>query len=149
MKICDRCGNEVEDRAWKCPYCKAHVKSDSGKHQRPSKRAATVNLKEGLPTVSEAIRRLDVKLEAARGRGARVVRVIHGWGSTGSGGRIKAATRRRLRRLEQAGRIKRFVTGETYAESSEDGGRLLKEYPALKTSLRTDSKNPGITFVIL
>jgi hypothetical protein len=109
----------------------------------------TINLKEDLPVVAEALRRLSVELQAARSKGAGLVRLIHGYGSGGSGGRIKEAARRRLRRLASDGRIRRIIVGEDYSKSGREGRSLLKAYPSLKTSVRTDTRNRGITFVEL
>ena len=99
--------------------------------------------------MAEALRRLDVELVAARSKGAKLVRVIHGYGSGGSGGKIKDAARKRLRQLERKGQIKGLVTGEEYSEASERGRVLLKAYPTLKNSVRPDARNRGITFVEL
>ncbi len=99
--------------------------------------------------MAEALRRLNVELEAARSKGAKLVRVIHGYGSGGSGGKIKDAARKRLRQLERKGQIKGLVTGEEYSKTSDKGRALLKAYPALKSSVRPDTRNRGITFVEL
>jgi len=99
--------------------------------------------------VAEALRRLNVELGAARSKGAKLVRVIHGYGSGGSGGKIKEAARRRLRQLKRDGRIKGMTTGEDYSKSGREGRALLKACPALKKSVRTDTGNRGITFVEL
>jgi hypothetical protein len=149
MKLCETCGNEIEAGTWKCPFCGAYAKPSPPPRAAPSPRIVTINLKEDLPVVAEALRRLNVRLESARGRGARLVRVIHGYGSGGSGGKIKEAVRRRLRRLASEGRIRRMIAGEDYSKSKGMGRALLKSYPALKNSIRTDAGNKGITFVEL
>lgn len=149
MKICETCGNEIEAGAWKCPFCEADAKPILPQPGTSAPRIVTINLKADLPVVAEALRRLGVQLEAARSRGANLVRVIHGYGSGGSGGKIKEAARRRLRRLASEGRIRRMIAGEDYSKSGREGRSLLKAYPPLKNSLRTDTRNRGITFVEL
>jgi hypothetical protein len=149
MKLCDICGNEIEDEVSKCPFCKAYLVGSPSRRKREAQRLVTVNLKSDLPTADEAVRRLAVKLEAARSAGAKIVRIIHGWGSTGSGGKIKRATHRYLRRLERQGRVKGFVGGDDYSELSVRGRALLTAYPMLKRSLRSDRLNRGITLVEL
>jgi len=149
MKPCETCGNEIEAAAWKCPFCGSLVKGSPPRRGMPTQRITTINLKAGLPLVEEALRRLDVELAAARSKGARLIRVIHGYGSGGSGGGIKEAARKRLRQLERRGEIRGLVTGEEYSEASDKGRRLLKTYPALKNSVRPDTRNRGITFVEL
>jgi hypothetical protein len=54
---------------------------------------ATLNLKEGFPTVDDARRRLLSEMQSARARGVRVIKVIHGWGSSGEGGKLGPAIR--------------------------------------------------------
>jgi hypothetical protein len=149
MKICEICGNEIEDDVTKCPFCKSHVAGSASRGKKGAQGLVTVNLKSDLPTTVEAVRRLGVKLGAARRSGARVVRVIHGWGSTGSGGKIKQATHTYLGRQEHQGRIKAFVPGEAYSGRSGRGRNLLAACPLLKRSLRTDKGNRGITLVEL
>jgi hypothetical protein len=149
MKTCEICGNEIEDEVSTCPFCKRSLAGSASQRKKAAQRLTTVNLKSDLPTAAEAIRRLAVRLEAARSGGAKVVRVIHGWGSTGSGGKIKKATHEYLRRLERQGRIKGFVPGEDYSGLSGRGRDLMTAHPVLKRSLRTDRLNRGITLVDL
>ena len=45
----------------------------------------TVNLKEGMPLVHQALTRLERELAAARARGSDFIRLIHGYGSVNLG----------------------------------------------------------------
>ena len=47
----------------------------------------TVNLEQGMPTADRAIRRLTYELAAARQMRYAAVKLIHGYGSSGTGGR--------------------------------------------------------------
>lgn len=51
-----------------------------------------INLEAGMPTVELARSRLNQGLQSARMRGEKAVKIIHGYGSTGRGGKIKADT---------------------------------------------------------
>ncbi|RIK64261.1 MAG: hypothetical protein DCC65_14690 [Planctomycetota bacterium] len=51
-------------------------------------RMLTVVLKEGMPTAEEARRRLSEALDEARGRGMAALKLVHGYGSSGAGGRV-------------------------------------------------------------
>ena len=62
----------------------------------------TLNLKSGYPTVDAARRRLLAEIEAAREAGVKLLKVIHGWGSSGAGGRLGPAIRRSLRLEDSA-----------------------------------------------
>ena len=49
----------------------------------------TANIKENLPTVDEALAALRNELMSARHQGIKVVKIVHGYGSSGKGGAIK------------------------------------------------------------
>jgi hypothetical protein len=51
--------------------------------------------------------------------------------------------------LKRQRRIREYVTGDEYDDLTEAGRSLLSRHPALKSDLRTDRSNPGITFVEL
>ena len=132
----------------------------SGAGLKPSKRSKsqkknsggkiiTVNIESGMPDVAQALNKLDIRLAEARQQGVSLVRVIHGWGSTGTGGRIKASLASHLAGLKSRRAIRGFVRGEQFAISTRPGADLIARYPVLKESMHTDRKNRGITFVEL
>ncbi len=145
MKLCTTCGNEIEDHINVCPYCERQ-QIGGGKTARRRKAAAlmTLNLKKGMPTVQEALLRFDQQVASAQMRGVKLIRVIHGWGSGGEGGKIRTALLQHLRRVRS---VRSFVNGEGYADTTNEGRRLLSAFPELKGTLTPDSRNPGITFV--
>ena len=85
----------------------------------------------------------------AKQAGIRVVRVIHGWGSTGTGGKLRDACRAFLQRQLAAKRIRSIVHGDDYSRSAVSARELMSRWPDLKASERSDTNNPGITFVEL
>lgn len=148
MKTCEVCGNDIEATVWTCPFCEQTQSQPPIKATAlPKQPIVTVNLKQGLPTVEAALTILDRKLAAAQLSGARLVRLIHGWGSSGTGGGIKVAARSALGAYRRTHRIRGFTPGEEYSELTCEGRRLLSAFPALKKSLTTDRNNQGITFV--
>ena len=52
-----------------------------------------VNLELGRPSADEALRRLEHELAAKRHLRAKAMKIIHGYGSSGKGGRIRTARR--------------------------------------------------------
>ena len=150
MKTCAVCGNDIQDRERVCPFCRSPQRSRAATGSTTSRqeRIRTVNLKKGLPRVDDALRTLHHELTNARAGRVKVVRLIHGYGSTGTGGKIKHAVQQELASLARSGQIKMSVVGDDYA-ASDPGKELRSRYPELARSSRTDFGNPGITFVEL
>lgn len=146
MTICAMCGNEF-DGGSSCPFCGTFQHTISSGPSRRKRIIATLNLEQGKPVVADALGRLDRELAAARMKQVRLIRVIHGWGSSGTGGAIKAAVHSHLQSLVRKGNIRSFTIGDHYSDYSNDGRKLLSSYPQLRASLKTDRENPGITFV--
>lgn len=147
MKDCDVCGNEIDGTALQCRFCGSRQSLPAASGPRDSLR--TLNIEAGRPSVEEGLARLENDLARARLGGARVVRVIHGWGSTGTGGKLRDACRAYLNRELKARRVKAVVPGDDYSRASNAGRQLASRCPDLKRSERTDTHNPGITFVEL
>ena len=147
MKVCDTCGNEIPDPVMQCPFCDAPQNAPPIRARSPS--VQTVNIKEGLPTVEDGRSRLDHALCRARQNGTRVVRIIHGYGSTGTGGRLREMVRGYLQKEQRAGRIRLVVCGDDYGRGHATVREWMKRFPDLKRCERTDTANPGITFVEL
>lgn len=147
MKTCDVCGEDIAPGSSVCPYCEApQTPSASGPASGPPVR--DLDVEAGLPTVAEALRRLETQLDRARRDGVGVVRVIHGWGSqTGGGGKIRVAARQWLRAQLDQRRLRSMVFGDHYTHTSPAGRDFLRRHPALRTTENSDRNNPGITFV--
>jgi hypothetical protein len=106
-------------------------------------------VKKGMPFVDEALDTLSLELDLARSQGVKVLRVVHGYGSSGSGGKIKQAVLQELASLSRAGRVHAYVVGDRYSEDTNQGRALLSRFPGLGSTLVSDRHNPGITFVQL
>lgn len=100
-----------------------------------------------MPSVEEGLERLERALQIAGHEGACILRIIHGYGSTGSGGKLKPACRAMLKQKIALRQIRGFLPGEDYSRSSSAGKALIKRHPALGRTERMDRCNPGITFV--
>jgi hypothetical protein len=79
----------------------------------------TVNLKSDMPSVQEALQRLDREMALARQQKQQVVKLVHGYGSTGVGGDIRIAVQRRLHDLAEAGQIRGCIFGENWSKSDD------------------------------
>ena len=108
-----------------------------------------VNLETGYPTANEALLRLEFELRQASKRGARAVKLIHGYGSKGVGGVLRHAVQRHLAGMRQAGAIRAFVAGEDWRVSNETAWEMQKQLPELKRDRDLNRGNQGITMVLL
>jgi len=109
----------------------------------------TVNLKSDRPTVQEALNRLEQELSSARQRGQVILKIIHGYGSTGAGGDIRIAVQLRLKELAETGLVCGCIFGEEWSTSSQQVWTLVRRSPELKSDPDLGKKNLGITIVLL
>ena len=108
-----------------------------------------VNLEEGYPQVNEGLLRLDRAVVSARQDGVAVLKIIHGYGSKGVGGRLKEEVGNALARYKRGALIKEFIAGEDFRISNEPTWELLKRAPELKQDRDLSRNNRGITIVLL
>ena len=97
--------------------------------------------------MAQALERLERDLREAWACGAKLVRIIHGYGSSGRGGKIRDAVRRELGRKLALGEVKAVTPGENYSSTTNSGRDLLSRFKELKTTERSDTHNPGLTIV--
>lgn len=109
----------------------------------------TVNLKTGMPLVHQAMQQLDRELALARQEGRTVLKLIHGYGSSGVGGDIRIAVQKRLIELTSHGEIRGCIFGENWTKSDEQSWALLRARPELKQDSDLGRRNLGITIVVL
>lgn len=102
-----------------------------------------------MPSVREALQRLERELALARTERHSVMKVIHGYGSTGAGGDIRIAVQKRLHEWSEAGQIRGCVFGEDWSKSDEVSWKLLQAQPELKSDRDLGRCNRGITIVLL
>ncbi len=109
----------------------------------------TVNLKSDMPMVHEALQRLDRELVLARQEKTMLLKLVHGYGSTGAGGEIRIAVQKRLLEMEQNGQIRGCIFGENWSKSDDMAWKLLQSHPELKSDSDLGRRNRGITIVLL
>jgi hypothetical protein len=106
-----------------------------------------INLEENRPTVDEMNRRLPIELRNAKHTRVAVLKLIHGYGSSGVGGTLRGAVRVTLEHARKRGEIRDFVQGEEFRISNEATWAMLKVYPELKQDRDLGRENRGITMV--
>jgi len=109
----------------------------------------TVNLKFDRPTVNEALSRLEREITRAQQEGIAVLKIVHGYGSSGAGGDIRIAIQLRLQQMARDGRIRHCIFGENWSKSDDATWQLLQARAELKQDSDLGRGNPGITVVFL
>lgn len=104
-----------------------------------------INLEEGFPTVEQARQKMVRELDVARRSGVKGVKLIHGYGSSGTGGEIRLAVGRALQEMKRHGSVACVIYGEDWSVSNADAWALIKLHPALKQDFDLNRKNRGIT----
>jgi hypothetical protein len=102
-----------------------------------------------MPSVHEALQRLDREITLARQQKQSVLKIVHGYGSTGAGGDIRIAVQKRLHELAEHTHIKACIFGESWSKSDQSSWRLLQLHPDLKQDPDLGRGNEGVTIVIL
>jgi len=106
-----------------------------------------LNLKAGMPTVEQAKRRLLESLYAPRGASGPVVKIIHGYGSSGKGGAIRSAIREQMAEWQRAGKVLTVVPGENWSIFDPASQDLRQRYAFLGKDEDLDRGNAGMTLV--
>ena len=109
----------------------------------------TFNVEVGLPTLDEARRLVIEEIKQAKRAGARVLKVIHGYGSSGKGGALYVGLRKSFGLRKKEGVIKDFVAGEGFSIFNETVLDLLEAVPELRGDPDLGATNEGVTIVWL
>jgi hypothetical protein len=102
-----------------------------------------------MPKVNEALQRMDRELALARQTKLAILKLVHGYGSTGTGGDIRIAVQKRLFEMAQSGQICGCIFGENWSKSDEATWKLLQSSNDLKNDPDLGRGNRGITIVII
>lgn len=140
---CPECGNS-RGMLGECHQC--------GSQDLPIPHSDTMvlNLKFDSPSAEEALDRLTVGLRRAFEVGIKVIILIHGYGASGEGGRIKWAVHDALENNYFSDRVDEYHYGEQTGFGSEAYHALLRRRPGLKAYLKHFKEgNAGMTVLIL
>ncbi len=107
----------------------------------------TINVEASFPSLEEARRGLIEEIRAARRAGVRILKVIHGYGSSGKGGTLCHGLRRSfaLRKREKA--IRDFLSGEDFSIFNPATLNLLDAVPELRGDPDLNANNDGVTIL--
>jgi len=109
----------------------------------------TYNVEAGRPTLDEARRRVIEEIKRARREGARVLKVIHGYGSSGKGGALCIGLRKSFRLRRKEGVIRESIPGEDFSIFNDQVLALLDAVPELRGDPDLNATNEGVTLLWL
>ena len=109
-----------------------------------------INLESDGPTAEEALERLTHQVRAASEAGIRALIVIHGYGSSGPGGKIKWVVRNALENNYFSDRVDEYYFGEDLAFASSGYNVVIKRRSSLKQHLsQFKMGNAGMTLLLM
>lgn len=109
----------------------------------------TFNVEADFPSLDEARRRVIAEIRKAKRERVRVLKVIHGYGSTGKGGKLCVGLRKSFALRKQEGVIKDFVPGESFSIFNNAVLNMLDAVPELRGDPDLDAANEGVTVLWL
>ncbi|MCK4956409.1 MAG: Smr/MutS family protein [Candidatus Cloacimonetes bacterium] len=145
MNLCNRCGNEIGSQN-SCPFCGNHAEAEKS---RTGKKYSVVNVKRDMPTCDEAVKLLSVEINKAKQDGVKILKIIHGYGSSGKGGELRWCLRQYLSSMIANNYIGDFLAGENLTSNSDKGSLILSRFPQLRKDSDFNRNNRGITFIVL
>src|SRR5216684_3890545 len=92
----------------------------------------TFNVEANLPTLEEARRLVIDEIKHARRQGFKVLKVIHGYGSSGTGGKLCVGLRKSFGLRRKEGVIKGFIAGEDFSIFNDTVLAMLEAVPDLR-----------------
>jgi len=108
-----------------------------------------VNIEQGMPSVETALRYLEQAVSRAKSYKYPAVKLIHGYGSSGAGGKIRTAVLRELNKYKSSGRIREFAAGENFTPFDAATQRIIAAYPAITRDKDYLKTNQGITIILM
>lgn len=108
-----------------------------------------INLEQGMPPRDTAMAHFEQSLRTWRSSGGGIIKYVHGYGSSGRGGRINREVRARLKQKKENGMIRDYILGEEFSPFYEPARNALIKYPQLAKDRDLNRCNHGITFVLL
>ena len=114
-----------------------------------SRNFITVDLEQGMPSTDVALKRLSDELITAKAHRVKVVKIIHGYGSSGVGGKIRTAIHKELDNKKKKGQIKAWVPGEKWEIFSMEAIKILDAGEELRNDRDLGQYNAGISMVLL
>ena len=105
----------------------------------------TFSVEDALPTLEEARRQVIDEIRRAKREGVRVLKIIHGYGSSGKGGTLCVGLRKSFTLRKKEGVIREFIAGEDFSIFNEQTMSVLEAVPKLRGHPDLNATNAGVT----
>jgi hypothetical protein len=109
----------------------------------------TFNVEADWPTLEQARRQVIEEIRRSKREGVRVLKIIHGYGSSGQGGKLCAGLKKSFALRKKEGVIKDFVPGDRFSIFDPATLNLLEAVPALRGDPDLNATNEGVTLLWL
>ncbi|NBW93470.1 MAG: hypothetical protein EBR20_03730 [Bacteroidetes bacterium] len=143
MKTCEQCGNPVTDEVYVCPYCDGHDLQVA----QGALVVRHIDLGHAGLSVAEARETLRDAIDVASYRGEDVLVVVHGYGSSGTGGHIRSMVRSEAHRALSEREPTVLAIQEVEPHGFNAGGvqRAGVDGPAKNAGAERRKRNPNHT----
>ena len=109
----------------------------------------TCNIEADFPSLDEARRRVVDEIRKSKREGVSILKIIHGYGSSGKGGVLKHGLRKSFLLRKKEGLIKDFIPGESFTIFNPVVLDILEAVPALRADADIANTNEGVTVLWL
>ena len=109
----------------------------------------TLNLKEFMPTVDQALKMIELEIELCKKEGTKVLKVIHGYGSSGVGGEIKKALKNWAKISKRKKLFVDFIRGEEFLGESDKVKSAKEICPEIIGDIDLFHANPGLSLIVI
>jgi hypothetical protein len=125
------------------------IRENEARNSRCMTAIRTLNVEAALPTLDEARRRVIDEIRKAKREGVRVMKIIHGYGSSGKGGTLCVGLRKSFTLRKKEGIIREYIAGEDFSIFDGRTMSLLEAVPAMRGDRDLDATNEGVTVLWL
>src|SRR6266480_3489606 len=104
----------------------------------------TYNVEAGFPVLDDARRLVIGEIKRAKREGVKVLKVIHGYGSSGKGGTLCTGLRKSFGLRKKEGIVKDFIAGEDFSIFNNTTLSLLETVRELRSDPDLNAANEGV-----
>ena len=107
------------------------------------------NVKQNFPSVVEAIGLVEIEIDLCKKEGINLLKVVHGYGSGGSGGAICVAIKNQVKIWKKNNIIKDYLFGVEWNGLNPKAQKILIDNPDLPLDKDFNHSNMGMTILVL